>query len=83
MGTDHRRDPRSGGGFHGVLISQKGAFSLWTTYFKQYLQKKFPFLEGKPWNYKDDLCVVGAWDLYDATGDKSWTEPVETAEKSV
>lgn len=50
---------------------------MWKTYFKQYLDKKFPlFLQDKPWNYKDDLCVIGAWDLYAVTGDKAWTTPV-------
>lgn len=38
-------------------------------YFEQYLDRVFPrFLSEKPWNYKDDLCMVGAEDLYCATG---------------
>ena len=50
---------------------------MWLEYFEQYLDSKFPkFLNEKPWNYKDDLCVVGADDLARATGDKAWYEPV-------
>ena len=50
---------------------------MWLTYFKQYLNETFPrFLTEKPWNYKDDLCVVGAEDLAKATGDEAWTQPV-------
>ena len=50
---------------------------MWLTYFKQYLNEVFPrFLAEKPWNYKDDLCVVGAEDLAKATGDESWTRPI-------
>ncbi len=50
---------------------------MWTAYFKDYLDKKLPlFLEDKPWNYKDDLCVIGAWDLYAATGGRSWLDPI-------
>ena len=45
--------------------------------FEQYLDRVFPrFLSEKPWNYKDDLCMVGAEDLYCATGSESWREPV-------
>lgn len=47
---------------------------MWKEYFYSYLKEKFPrFLAEKPWNYKDDLCVVGAWDLREATGDSTWT----------
>ena len=50
---------------------------MWLTYFKQYLENTFPgFLRDKPWNYKDDLCVIGADDLAKATGDHSWIQPV-------
>ena len=50
---------------------------MWLTYFKQYLNETFPrFLNEKPWNYKDDLCVVGADDLAQSTGDESWTRPI-------
>lgn len=50
---------------------------MWLQYFAQYLKQKFPaFLEDKPWNYKDDLCVVGAYDLYAATGDARWLTPI-------
>ena len=50
---------------------------MWKTYFQHYLAEKFPqFLQDKPWNYKDDLCVIGAWDLYQASGDAGWVQPV-------
>ena len=50
---------------------------MWKTYFQQYLAEKFPlFLQDKPWNYKDDLCVIGAQDLRAATGDDAWVQPV-------
>ena len=50
---------------------------MWLEYFEQYLDRVFPrFLNEKPWNYKDDLCMVGAWDLHLATGDDRWLEPV-------
>lgn len=46
---------------------------MWLTYFEQYLDQAFPkFLADKPWNYKDDLCVIGAWGLRNATGDPKW-----------
>ena len=46
---------------------------MWLEYFEQYLDRVFPrFLNEKPWNYKDDLCMVGAEDLYCATGSESW-----------
>lgn len=50
---------------------------MWLTYFRQFFERDFPrFLGEKPWNYKDDLCVVGADDLVKATGDASWYTPV-------
>lgn len=50
---------------------------MWMQYFEQYLKQKFPvFLNEKPWNYKDDLCVVGGYDLYTATGDTRWLTPI-------
>lgn len=46
---------------------------MWLAYFTEYLEKAFPgFLAARPWNYKNDLCVVGAADLADATGDDKW-----------
>lgn len=46
---------------------------MWLEYFSQYMETAFPlFLNDKPWNYKDDLCVIGASDLADATGDAKW-----------
>lgn len=48
---------------------------MWLEYFKEYLELAFPrFLEDKPWNYKDDLCVIGAYKLAKATGDESWNK---------
>lgn len=50
---------------------------MWLTYFDQYLQQTLPrFLSQSRWNYKDDLCVVGANDLYEATGDARWLRPI-------
>ena len=50
---------------------------MWLTYFRQFFERDFPrFLAEKPWNYKDDLCVVGADDLAKTTGDESWYKPV-------
>lgn len=50
---------------------------MWLRYFQQYLEHQFPaFLQDKPWNYKDDLCVVGAADLMEATGEESWSRPI-------
>lgn len=46
---------------------------MWLEYFTQYLETAFPrFLQDKPWNYKDDLCVIGAADLAEATGNPKW-----------
>ncbi len=46
---------------------------MWLEYFAQYLENAFPkFLKEKIWNYKDDLCVIGAADLADATGNPKW-----------
>ncbi len=46
---------------------------MWLEYFAQYLENAFPkFLKEKVWNYKDDLCVIGAADLADATGNPKW-----------
>ncbi len=46
---------------------------MWLEYFRQYLGQEFPkFLSEKVWNYKDDLCVIGAHDLAEATGDPEW-----------
>lgn len=50
---------------------------MWLTYFEQYLSKIFPrFLAEKPWNYKDDLCVIGAYGLRQATGEAKWERPI-------
>lgn len=46
---------------------------MWLEYFSQYMETAFPrFLREKPWNYKDDLCVIGAAKLEQVTGDPSW-----------
>lgn len=51
---------------------------MWLDYFQEYLNTAFPrFLREKPWNYKDDLCLIGAADLFAATGDGRWLEPVK------
>ncbi|MFA9465616.1 MAG: glycoside hydrolase family 105 protein [Velocimicrobium sp.] len=48
---------------------------MWIKYFTQYLETDFPqFLSDKAWNYKNDLCVVGAAYLADATKDVSWNQ---------
>lgn len=50
---------------------------MWLEYFSQYLNQDFPaFLKEKPWNYKDDLCMIGAHMLAAASGDPSWNQPV-------
>ncbi len=50
---------------------------MWRTYCKQFLERDFPhYLAEKPWNYKDDLCVIGAEDLARATGDPSWRDDI-------
>ena len=46
---------------------------MWLEYFAQYLENAFPkFLKEKVWNYKDDLRVIGAAYLSDATGNPEW-----------
>ena len=46
---------------------------MWMQYFEQFLDRQFVrFLNEKPWNYKDDLCVIGGHDLALATGDAVW-----------
>ena len=53
---------------------------MWLDYFATYLRETFPqFLREKTWNYKDDLCVVGAYDLYGATGEARWLEPIRAS----
>lgn len=48
---------------------------MWLEYFREYLNTSFPdFLNEKVWNYKDDLCVIGASDLAEVTGDFSWNQ---------
>lgn len=50
---------------------------MWLSYFEQYFEQALPkFLQEKPWNYKDDLCMVGGLDLYEATGDQRWLSPI-------
>ncbi len=46
---------------------------MWLEYFIQYMETIFPeFLKEKEWNYKDDLCVIGASYLAEAVGDERW-----------
>ena len=46
---------------------------MWLEYFSEYLKTAFPnFLNARPWNYKNDLCMIGAADLAEATGDDKW-----------
>ena len=46
---------------------------MWLEYFTQYMETMFPeFLKNKVWNYKDDLCVIGASYLAEVTGDEKW-----------
>ncbi len=46
---------------------------VWLEYLEGYLENVFPvFLRKKPWDHKDDLCVIGASYLSDATGDLRW-----------
>ncbi len=48
---------------------------MWLEYFTQYMTREFPkFLDEKPWNYKDDLCVIGASYLAEVTGDEKWNQ---------
>ncbi len=48
---------------------------MWLEYFDQYMKKAFPqFLREKAWNYKDDLCIIGAEYLAEATGNPAWRE---------
>ncbi len=50
---------------------------MWLEYFKQYLGREFPeFLAEKQWNYKNDLCLIGAKMLAEVTGDASWYSPI-------
>ena len=50
---------------------------MWLTYFKQYLNEFYPkLLADKAWNYKDDLCVIGANQLFRVTGDRAWLAPI-------
>ena len=50
---------------------------MWLEYFKNYLGDTFEgFLREKPWNYKDDLCMIGAYDLFLATGDERYTDAI-------
>ncbi len=57
------------------MRKRKGILNMWLEYFAQYLETVFPrFLEEKAWNYKDDLCVIGASYLAEATGDGKWND---------
>lgn len=46
---------------------------MWLTYFEQFLSNTYPkLLADRPWNYKNDLCVIGAYQLARVTGDDKW-----------
>lgn len=46
---------------------------MWLEYFSQYMEAILPhFLENDVWNYKRDLCMLGASYLAEATGDDKW-----------
>ncbi len=50
---------------------------MWLEYFSDYLKTKFPrFLCDKAWNYKDDLCMIGAAYLAEATGNGGWNRAI-------
>lgn len=64
------------------VIIKKGHTNMWLKYFTKYLETDFPhFLADKAWNYKDDLCVVGAANLADATKDTSWNQYITANRK--
>lgn len=55
---------------------------MWLEYFTGYMEHVFPeFLRDKPWNYKDDLCVIGASYLAEATGDSKWNRYIADSGK--
>lgn len=48
---------------------------MWLEYFEQYAENKLPlFLKAKPWNYKNDICMIGFKKLADATGETKWND---------
>jgi len=48
---------------------------MWQEYFKQYSQKGLrSWLNRQKWNYKDDICVLGYYDMYKATGDREYVD---------
>lgn len=50
---------------------------MWDEYGKILLLKDLPeILKAAPWNYKDDLCMIAAYDLAKATGEEFWLEAV-------
>ncbi len=52
----------------------------WTAYFRHYLTGVFPaVLQEGPWKYKDDLCMLGANALLEATGDETYWRAMEHA----
>ena len=53
---------------------------MWLEYFHSYMENQFPeFLEARPWNYKNDLCMIGAWKLYEATKEEAWLDGIRSA----
>ena len=48
---------------------------MWLKYFEQYAVSQLPvLLEGKPWNYKNDICISGLNKLAKATVDEKWNQ---------
>lgn len=48
---------------------------MWLQYFEQYANSKLPaFLQDKPWNYKNDICMIGLNKLANATKNDKWNQ---------
>ncbi|MFH5834774.1 glycoside hydrolase family 105 protein [Proteiniclasticum sp. C24MP] len=48
---------------------------MWLKYFEQYASEQLPlFLQAKPWNYKNDICMLGLKKLADVTGNRKWSD---------
>ena len=49
----------------------------WHRYFRRYARECFPrFAFGQPWNYKDDICVLGCLMLHRATGEAVYRDAI-------
>lgn len=52
----------------------------WLAYFEWYLTAYFPILlRARPWNYKDDICLIGADGLLTVTGQECFREAIVSA----